>query len=160
MRRIGFAVILLVSLSAPAWADFLDGAAAYYRGDYATAFREWLPLARQGLADAQTRLGVMYRNGYGVPQDYAEAVRWYRKAAEQGDAGGQLDLGFMYGAGWGVPQDYVQAHMWSNLAVSRFAPGLDRDMAVLNRDILAAKMTPAQIAEAQRLAREWEPKSE
>ncbi len=61
----------------------------------------------------------------------------------------------MYGKGRGVPQDYVQAHMWLNLAASRLPPGTGRERTVKNRDILAAKMTPAQIAEAQRLAREW-----
>ncbi len=66
----------------------------------------------------------------------------------------------MYEKGQGVPQDYVQAHMWYNLAASHFAPGSDRDRAVKNRDIIAEKMTPAQIAEAQRLAREWKPKPE
>ena len=152
MRRIGFAVILLVSLSAPAWAGFQDGLAAYERGDYATALREWKPLAEAGIPEAQFNLGFMYDSGEGVPQDYAEAVRFYRLAAEQGYASAQLNLGFMYDNGRGVPQDYVQAHMWSNLAASRFAPGSDRDIAVKNRDIVAAKMTPAQIAEAQRLA--------
>ncbi len=66
----------------------------------------------------------------------------------------------MYGDGWGVPQDYVQAHMWYNLAASRLPPGKDRDLAAENRDIIAERMTPAQIAEAQRLAREWKPKPE
>ena len=64
----------------------------------------------------------------------------------------------MYGKGLGVPQDYVQAHMWNNLAASRFSPGERRDKAVKNRDIYAKKMTPAQITEAQKLAREWKPK--
>ncbi len=50
--------------------------------------------------------------------------------------------------------------MWYNLAASHFAPGSDRDTAVKNRDIVGAKMTPAQIAKAQRLAREWKPKKE
>ncbi len=85
-------------------------------------------------------------------------MKWYRKAAEQGVARAQYNLGFMYSHSQGVPQDYVQAHMWYNLAASRFAPGSNRDRAVKNRDIIAAKMTPAQIAEAQRLAREWKPK--
>ena len=66
----------------------------------------------------------------------------------------------MYSKGQGVPQDYVQAHMWYNLAASRLPPGKDRDDSVKNRDIAAEKMTPAQIAEAQRLAREWKPKKE
>ena len=129
--------------------------AAYQRGDYATALREWRPLAEQGYADAQFNLGVMYDEGRGVPQDDAEAVKWYRKAAEQGDAGAQYNLGVMYGNGLGVPQDYAQAHMWYNLAASRFPPGEDRDNAVKNRDTVAKRMTPAQISEAEKLAREW-----
>ncbi len=64
----------------------------------------------------------------------------------------------MYGKGLGVPQDYVQAHMRFNLAASSFPPGENRDKAVKNRDIVAKRMTPAQISEAQKLAREWRPK--
>ncbi len=64
----------------------------------------------------------------------------------------------MYGEGQGVPQDYVQAHMWYNLAASKHPLGEVRNKAVKTRDILAEKMTPAQIAEAQKLAREWKPK--
>jgi hypothetical protein len=80
-------------------------------------------------------------------------VAWYRKVAEQGHAIAQNGLGEMYANGQGVPQDYVQAHMWFNLG----ATAGDKD-AVKNRDIVAAKMKPAQIAEAQKLAREWKPK--
>ncbi len=97
-------------------------------------------------------------NGEGVPQDYAEAVRWYRKAAEQGYARAQVVLGTMYESGRDVPHDHVQAHTWFNLAASSFPPGNDRDEAVEHRDIVAATMTPAQISEAQKLAREWKPK--
>ena len=100
----------------------------------------------------------MYDNGEGVPQDDAKAVKWYRKAAEQGNADAQFFLGFMYDAGRGVPQDDAQAHMWYNLAASRFPPGENLDRAVKIRDLLAKMMTPAQIAEAQKLAREWKPK--
>ena len=60
--------------------------------------------------------------------------------------------------GRGVTQDYVLAHMWYNLAAARLPPGEDGDMAVRNRDLIAKRMTPEQIAEAQRLAREWKPK--
>lgn len=89
---------------------FEEGFTAAQRGDYATAYRLWLPLANQGNASAQFNLGVMYDNGQGVPQDYAEAVKWYRKAAAQGDAQAQNNLGVRYDNGQGVPQDYVQAH--------------------------------------------------
>ena len=159
MRRIGFAIILLVSLSAPAWADFQDAVAAVERGDYATALQEFKPLAERGDTWAQFNLGEMYFQGEGVPQDYAEAVRWYLRAAGQGLAEAQNNLGDMYHRGYGVPQDYVQAHMWFNLAATRLPPDR-RFKAVWNRDLVAAEMTPEQIAEAQRLAREWKPKSE
>ncbi len=147
-----------LGLTAPAWAGFDEGLAAYQRGDYATAVREWRPLAEQGVADAQYNLGVMYGEGLGVPQDYAKAVGWWRKAAEQGHATSQYNLGVAYHNGEGVPQNYAQAHMWHNLAASRFPPGEDRDKVVKNRDHVAKKMTPAQISEAQKLAREWRPK--
>ena len=90
--------------------------------------------------------------------DYATALRELRVLAEQGHASAQYNLGFMYDNGQGVPQDYVAAHMWYNLSAAGSPPGEDRDRAVENRDIVAKRMTPAQIAEAQRLAREWKPK--
>jgi len=111
--------------------------------------------AEAGDAEDQYALGVMYDYGIGVPQDEAEAVRWYRLAADQGYADAQYFLGFMYGTGQGVPQDYVQAHMWYNLAASR-TTGETRDSAVRGRGQVARLMTPTQITEAQRLAREWD----
>ncbi len=124
-----------------------------------TAFaRELRVLAEQGRYGAQYNLGFMYSNGQGVPQDAAEAVKWYRKAAEQGDADAQNNLGVMYDKGRSVTQNYVQAHMWYNLAAAGLPPGEDRDLAAKGRDIVAKRMTPAQIAEAQRLAREWKPR--
>ncbi len=138
--------------------DYNAGLAAWKQGDYATALREWRPLAEQGNAKAQSGLGIMYRKGQGVPQDDARAVKWFRKAAEQGIAGAQRNVGVMYSQGRGVSQDYVQGYMWADLAVSSYPPGMKRDGAVKNRDIVAKVMTPAQISEAQKLAREWKPK--
>ena len=128
--------------------------------DYAEAVRWYRKAAEQGHADAQNNLGVMYRNGRGVPQDYAEAVRWYRKAAEQGYAGAQFNLGLMYDNGQGVPQSYVLAHVWLNLSASRQTDPENRERTAKARDRVAAKMTPAQITEAQRRAREWKPMPE
>ena len=105
--------VLLGSPGVSESADFQKGWTAYQSGDYATALREWKPLAEQGNALAQFALGWMYENGQGVPQDN------------------------------------VYAHMWWNIAASSG----DKD-AVKNRDIVAEKMTPSQIADAQKLARE------
>ena len=143
-------------------------------------------LALQGNAEAQFQLGIVYelgrgvppdgaeavrwfrmaaflgvevRRGRGVPQDYAESVKWYRAAAEQGYADAQFNLGFSYKEGRGVPKDYVQAHKWFNLStVSTDLDKEDKEAAVTLRDDLAENMTREQIAEAQRLANEWEPK--
>ena len=123
--------------------------------DDAEAVRWYRLSAEQGYADAQTTLGFMYTEGRGVPQDYTEAVRWYRLAAEQGNAGGQYRLGIMFRNGRGVPQDHVQAHVWFNLAASR-QTGENREFSVTARDGLEARMTPDQLAEAQRLAGAWD----
>jgi clan AA aspartic protease (TIGR02281 family) len=120
--------------------------------DFAEAVRWYRKAAEQGNAVAQNALGIMYERGRGVAQDYAEAAKWYRKAAEQGEAFAQTNLGFMYERGWGVAQDYALAYMWHNLAAAQ-----SDNYAAKTRDELAAKMTPGQIAEAQRLARDWKP---
>ena len=110
-------------------------------------------MAEAGDAKAQNSLGAMYDNGRGVAQDYAAAASWYRKAADQGYAKAQFSLGQMYRQGQGVAQDYVQAHEWFNLGATS-----GNATAVMSRDIVASKMTPAQIAEAQRLASAWRKK--
>ena len=120
--------------------------------DYKEAVKWYRKAAEQGDAAGQYGLGVLYDKGQGVPQDYKEAVKWYRKAAEQGNAVAQSNLGSMYGNGQGVPQDYIEAHKWLNLAAAE-----GNEIASKNRDIVAKRMTPEQIAEAQKLAREWKP---
>ena len=116
----------------------------------------WRALAEEGVAEAQFQLGSRCSIGAGVPEDDAEAVRWLRLAADQGHADAQNILGTMYrDGGEGVPENYVQAHMWFNLAASRLTGEL-REMAVQDRDKVAGRMDPTQIAEAQRLAREWD----
>ena len=86
-------LVFAVGAGAVVAQDFQKGFAAYNAGDYATALKEWRPLAEQGNADAQNNLGAMYDNGNGVLQNYTEAVKWYRLAAEQGYAGAQINLG-------------------------------------------------------------------
>lgn len=99
--------------------DFDAGVAAYDSGYYATALREFRPMAEAGNAVAQYALGIMYDAGEGVVQDDAEAVRWYRLAAEQGVAGAQSNLGVMYDAGRGVVQDDAEAVRWYRLAAEQ-----------------------------------------
>jgi len=99
--------------------SFDDGLAAYGRGDYAEALRQWRPLAEGGRAGAQYNLGVMYGSGEGTPQDYAEAARWYRSAAEQGYADAQFNLGIMYRDGQGIMQNDTEAFTWFQAAAEQ-----------------------------------------
>ncbi|CAK0781996.1 conserved hypothetical protein [Gammaproteobacteria bacterium] len=128
------------------------GVNAFQQGDYAGAFRVWSPLADQGNAIAQYNLGVMYYEGQGVPRDYGSAVKWFLRAANQGNSDAQRSLGVLYYEGNGVPQDDVRAYMWFDLsAINGNQEGLD------NRNMIAKRMTFAQISEAQRLTRGWRP---
>jgi uncharacterized protein len=190
LGEIGFMIFFAPALIAPAIAGPLeDGLAAYDHYDFTAALKALQPLADEGNAEAQVRLGLMYRNGWGVPVDYAQAGKWYRLAADQGNAQAQDDLGdlyaegqgvtkdvteaakweqraadqgyigslsevaSMYADGMGVPQDYVRGYMWYRVAAAQ-----GDDNADARRDLLAKKMTPDQIAEAEKLAREWKPK--
>jgi hypothetical protein len=114
--------------------------------------------ADQGHSGAQDELGERHYEGRAVLQDYGEAASWFRKSAEQGDDFGQHRLGLMYAKGEGVPLDYVEAYMWLNLAAAEAPAGPYRDERAKERELVAQKMTPQQIAEGQRRAREWNPK--
>ncbi len=118
--------------------------------DYVQAYFWYDIAARQGNAGARYSLGIMYFVGRGVSQDSTEAAKWWRKAAEQGYAKAQYNLGVMHAKGEGVPLDYVQAYLWFNLAATQ-----GHADALTVRDDVAGQMTLAQIAKAQKLAREW-----
>jgi len=121
--------------------------------DYQEAVKWYLLAAEQGNASAQYNLGLKYDYGKGVTQDYKEAVKWYLLAAEQGSASAQYNLGVMYDNGEGVIQDYVRANMWFILVTSK-----GEEKARKNREEVTKKMTPAQIDESQKMARDCEKK--
>lgn len=145
-----------VVASMPAWGQNFEDCLnfeALLGSNPARALTACRNIAEQGSALGQANLGLMYHEGKGILWDQAGAVMWFRKAAEQGLAKAQFNLGVMYDQGQGVSQDYVQAHLWLSLAA---AQGLGGAQSV--RDLVAARMTPDQIAEAQRLASGWRPK--
>ena len=118
--------------------------------------KEWFDKAvEQGHTGAQVNLGTLYLRGEGAPQSSQMALFWFSRAAGHEDALALAKLGLMYAQGRGVLQDYIQAHMWYNLSAAR---GEVRSADA--RDALAKQMTLTQIAEAQRLAREWRPKED
>jgi TPR repeat protein len=182
-RAIFVVVLLILSVASSIAADSLeDAVVAYRRADYATAFRIYRSMADQGLAIAQFNVGLMYDNGQGVSKNevqamkwyrlaadqgrsdaqyqlghlyykqdnYAEATKWFHLAADQGRADAQSNLGSMYAEGEGVSQDFVQALMWFTLSAAQ-----NHKDGIENRDKAAGLMAPAQIAEAQKLARGW-----
>jgi uncharacterized protein len=182
-RALFVVVLMILSVAAAMAADTLeDAVAAYRKANYATALRIYRSMADRGLAIAQFNVGLMYDNGQGVSKDevqamkwyrlaadqgrsdaqyqlghlyyrqdnYAEAAKWFHLAADQGRADAQSNLGSMYAEGEGVPQDFVQALMWFTLAAAQ-----NHKDGTENRDKAAGLMTPAQIAEAQKLARGW-----
>jgi TPR repeat protein len=141
--------------TAPAWADgdWDQARTAHERGDYAAEVAIVRPLAEKGYPFAQFNLGVLYDNGQGLPEDNALAMQWYRKAAEQGLPQAQVNLGIMYEQGEGVPSDYVEAYFWYALADTQG----DGQAPQAKRDI-TKKMTPAQIADAERRVGEFKAK--
>jgi len=153
-------IFLLVFLGGLFWGcastNYQKGIRHYKPGDAAEAVRALKPLAEQGHAEAQFNLGSLYYQGLGVHQDYREAVQWIYKAAEQGHVFAQTTLGSLYAEGVDgvIEEDYPQALMWF---IFSSAQG---DLEALElRKKLASRMTQAQIAQAQRLAREFQPRT-
>ena len=107
----------------------------------------------RGDTAAQYNLGTCYVKGRGVVQDYVEAVKWFRKAAEQAEAAAQTSLGVAYADGDGVIKDYVQAYQWFNLASAQGDESAKQFLSALEQ-----RMTPEQVGEGQRLAREFKPR--
>jgi uncharacterized protein len=152
-------------------ADQGDASAQYHLGvmyddghgvpqDFNEAMRWYGKAADNGNAEAQCNLGSMYVKGHGVPQDYDKASMWYEMAAGKGNAKAQFNIGELYASGKGVPQDYVLAYMWFTLAASHYPASeiADRNNVAKKINEIALKMVPEEIAEAQRMAREWKPK--
>jgi hypothetical protein len=131
--------------------------------DYAAAVYWYLKAAGQGHANAQYNLANMYEDGQGVLGDgTVAAAAWYRRAADQGYAPAQANLAAMYINGRGVQRDYVQAYKWLTLALAGFGETESEEYARAdqNRALVAIKMAPAQIGEAERLASAWMPRPE
>lgn len=149
------AVVVLAAFAA-AWAQNLDtGIEAYEKHDYATAMKEWRPLAEGGHARAQFLVGLLYYDGKSVPQDYAEAAKWFEQSADRGYSRSQYNLGEMYATGQGVKRDYVQAYKWLNLCAAS-----GNDTCAEHRDWVAKKLKGSQLAAAQKMARDWKPVGE
>ena len=114
-------LLALILLTSPvASADFEAGLRAYQRGDYLTAYKEWLPLAEQGDVNAQHNLAIMHDRNSGTLGGNREAVKWYYRAAVQGDVEAQYKIGLIYAAGTrALPRDVVEAAKWFRRAAEQ-----------------------------------------
>lgn len=165
MKLIASAVAALLLFSVPLAAQTLEAdmraaAGAYERKDMATAVRLWKVWAAKGNAEARTLLGAMYWSGEGVPRDHKEAARLYLLAANQGYARAQNNIGFMLGFGEGIPpHDDIEAYKWLSLGIANYtAKNQDRlEQARQDLATLTKRMSPAQIAEAQKRAKSFKP---
>ncbi len=121
--------------------------------DYGEALKWFRLAADQGAAPAQFNLGVIYQRGLGVPQDHAEAAKWYLRAAEADDPRAELEIGLKLADGDGIGVDKLSALKWLILAAINGEAN-----AAMHRDIVAADLTEAERAEADRLAHAWVPR--
>jgi TPR repeat protein len=126
-----------------------EGAEGESAPETSSNFLETKARAEAGDANAQSNLGVMYKNGQGVEQDFKKALKWWQKAADQGNAIAQSNLGFMYYNGQGVEQNDVTAYAWWNIAATNGNQKVKKGLFQL-----AEIMTPAQITEAEELVKE------
>ena len=122
--------------------------------DYAEAVKWYRKAAEQNYAVAQYNLGCCYDNGQGVAKDYAEAVKWYRKAAEQNDAEAQFNLGVALRQWRRRGEGLVEGYKWFLLAAAQGDEDAKKDVC----RSLESRMTREQIAEGQKLARNFKPR--
>jgi TPR repeat protein len=131
-----------------------DGCRDGVAEDDVEAAKWYRKAAEQNFAAAQYNLGVCYDRGDGVAEDHAEAAKWYRKAAEQNDADAQYNLGICYERGDGVAEDWVEAYKWLLLAARQGHKAPKEHMTWLESKLL----TPEQVAQGQKRAREFKPR--
>src|ERR1700721_3958368 len=115
-RSLLIGIGLATFASSAIWADAAAGMAAFKKGDYQGAFREWKAAADKGQAEAQYDLGLLYAKGLGVQRDLQVAQQWYEAAAAQGNAQAEYSLGQMYAQGWGIPADQASTLRWMEMA--------------------------------------------
>jgi hypothetical protein len=148
-------VLLALITARPATADTADGLEALASHDYMTAIAELQPPAEAGDARAQVSLAGIYHYGLGIAANFGKALRWYRAAAMQGNTDAQLGLAVMYAFGQGVPVDRAGALSWLTIALPAIPPGDDHERVEINRDALAAQMSPAELQHSADLVRAW-----
>ena len=154
MNRILIAFLLLAGLAVPAAAGLDQGVAAYKRGDYVVAHREFLAAARAGEARAKYSLGLMYLRGQAVAPDLSKALRWLREAAGQGNGDARMALGDLHMKDDPALRDLVKSYLWLTLALNKVRGG-KRIRALEMRRQVTENMTPKEREKAELLVEQW-----
>ncbi|NNG13011.1 MAG: sel1 repeat family protein [Halobacteria archaeon] len=118
----------------PTWTILGGGYQSYLKGDYQAAYKEWMPLAELGDAEAQFNIGVLFDEGAGVDQDLVASADWYRRAGEQGFMDAQTNLGIMYYHGQGVDRNHQEASKWFRMAADQGDPEAGRYLDLMSSD--------------------------
>ncbi|NGZ26693.1 MAG: sel1 repeat family protein [Magnetococcales bacterium] len=165
-----FPVLLLCCLPLFAWADAVQDKAdaGDAEAQYQVAVRyaegegvgknpeeaaKWFQKsADNGDVDAMVMMGILFENGQGVKKDLSQAAQWYEKAAQRGHSEGQYYIAMMYAYGQGVKKDLLQAGKWLEVGAAN-----KDERAVRARDAVQKLMTPQQIVEARKWAKEFKP---
>ena len=119
---------------------------AYNKNDFKTAFNYWEPLAKEGIADAQLGLGILYGKGQGLLQDYRESIKWFKLSADQGNAEAQFYIGMAYINGVTYKKNYSIAYMWLSVSALK-----QTRLAKDNLPKFIKMMTQEQISEGEKL---------
>jgi TPR repeat protein len=150
-----FALFLAVTatqaLAGAGQEEFDQGYEAFLSRDYPTAVQWWEKAAAKGHARAQNGLGVLYRDGDLGKPDPKKAAYWFHRSAENGYAYAMYSLAILYRDGEGVTRDDIEAYKWFDVASAiNFDP-----KAQFQRDLVAQRMSPEAVTEAQKRAQEW-----
>ena len=147
------ATVLSLAFTQVTAQDFNKGLDAYDAGNYAAALKEWRPLAEQGHAEAQRKIGEAYAEGKGVVQDFTEASKWFLLSAKQGHPASQASIGMMYAGGHGVEQNKTLGYMWLDISIDNFDVGSEyAKVPTMWKVALSNQMTASEIYEAQRMS--------
>lgn len=121
---IAVTLVALLNLASPAFAGLDEGEAALKRRDYATALQELGPLAEHGNIEAQTKIGLLYLLGKGVPQDCQKAFDLFHSAADRGSADAMDYLAGIYFSGCGpIARAYENGLEWAKRAADAGSAG-------------------------------------
>jgi TPR repeat protein len=159
LRSMILVIFWAATFIANAQTDFDKGVAAAQVGDYESAYDYWLPLASAGDALAQTNIGILYENGWGLTKDYKQAIDWYLKAAEQGEKNGQHNLATMYHGGHGVEQDVEKAAYWFQKAAEQGHSDASLMLGILYQEVGQFELAAFWYQNATKLGNEDAPKN-